>query len=99
MKRLRAAYSGAWEDNISVWIQYQAEYNSYLANYRLMAISGKSNRYILRHGIESKLALNRSVFVGIIAYEGESEKRVISNMHSSTKLLSISPLVSVAPGN
>lgn len=62
-----------------------------------MATSRKSNEHILRCRIEGKLALNRFVFVGIIPYEGESEKRVISNKPASTKLYSISPLVSVTP--
>jgi hypothetical protein len=51
------------------------------------------------YSIKGKLALNRSVFVGIIPYEGESEKRVIGNKPVSTKLYSISLLVSVAPGD
>jgi hypothetical protein len=64
-----------------------------------MATSGKSNEHILRYGIKGKLASNKSVFVSIIPYEGESEKRVISNKSASTKLYSISPLVSITPGD
>jgi hypothetical protein len=35
----------------------------------------------------------------MVPYEGESGKRVISNKPASIKLLSVSPLVSVAPGD
>ncbi|PQE24976.1 transposase IS4 domain-containing protein [Rutstroemia sp. NJR-2017a BVV2] len=65
----------------------------------MMATSGKSNKHILRHSIKGKLASNRSVFVGIIPYEGESENRVIGGKPASTKLYSISPLVSVDAGD
>jgi hypothetical protein len=63
----------------------------------MMAI--KSNEHILRHGIKGKLASNRSMFVGIIPYEGESEKRVIGGKPASTKRYSISPSVSVDAGD
>ncbi len=45
----------------------------------------------------TKLALNKSIFISIIPYEGESEKRVISNKPALTKLYSISLLVSITP--
>jgi hypothetical protein len=64
-----------------------------------MATSGKLNKYVLRHGIKGKLTINKSVFVAIVPYDSKSEKRVISNKPASTKLYSISPLVSVAPGD
>jgi hypothetical protein len=35
----------------------------------------------------------------MVPYEGESGKRVIGNKPASTKLLSVSPLVSVALGD
>jgi hypothetical protein len=63
----------------------------------MMATSRKSNKYVLCHGIKGKLDCNKSIFVNIVPYEGESRKRVIGNKPASTKLLSISPLVSVAP--
>jgi hypothetical protein len=98
-ERLRTTQSGAWANNLSVWGQDQQEYKNFLANHSVMATSGKSNEHILRHGIKGKLVSNRSVFVGIIPYEGESEKRVIGSKPASTKLYSISPLVSVAAGD
>jgi hypothetical protein len=65
----------------------------------MMATSGKSNEHILRYGIKGKLASNRSIFVSIIPYEGKSENRVIGGKPASTKLYSISPLVSVDTGD
>ena len=64
-----------------------------------MAISGKSNEYILCHGVKGKLASNSSIFVSMVSYNGESGKRVIGNKPVSTKQLAIFPLVSVAPGD
>jgi hypothetical protein len=64
-----------------------------------MATSERLNDYFLRHGIKGKLAFNKSVFVCMIPYEGISEKRIIGNKPASTKFLSISLLVLVAPGN
>lgn len=64
-----------------------------------MASSRKSNDHILCHGINGKLSSNRSIFVGIVPYDGESGKRVIGNKPASTKQLAICTLVSVAPGD
>ena len=63
----------------------------------MMATSGKSNKHVLCHGIKGKLDCNKSIFVNMVPYEGESRKRAIGNKPASTKLLSVSPLVSVAP--
>ncbi|TGO21811.1 hypothetical protein BPAE_0199g00050 [Botrytis paeoniae] len=98
-ERLRTTQSSAWANNVSVWGQDQQEYTTFPASHSMMATSGKSNEHILRHGIKGKLASNKSVFVGIVPYEGESEKRVIGNKPASTKLYFISPLVSIAPGD
>jgi hypothetical protein len=63
------------------------------------ATSGKLNKYILRHGIKGKLAINKSDFAGVVPYQGKSEKRVIGNKPASTKLYSISLLVFMALGD
>jgi hypothetical protein len=65
----------------------------------MMATSGKSNKHVLCHSIKGELDCNKSIFVNMVPYEGESGKSVISNKPASTKLLSVSPLVSVAPGD
>ncbi|EPE35147.1 hypothetical protein GLAREA_10843 [Glarea lozoyensis ATCC 20868] len=98
-KRLRTTRSGAWADDLSGWNNDETEYKNFLANHSVTATSGKSNKHVLRHGIKGKLTTNKSVFVAIVPYEGESEKRVIGNKPASTKLYSISPLVSVTLGD
>lgn len=95
-ERLRIARPGAWGNDLSVWDKDQTEYQNFLANYRVIATSGKSNKHVLRHGIKGKLDCNKSIFVNMVPYEGESGKRVIGNKPASTKLLSISPLISLA---
>jgi hypothetical protein len=65
----------------------------------MMATSGKSNKHVLCHGVKGKLDYNKSIFVNMVPYKGKSRKRVIGNKPASTKLLSVSPLVSVAPGD
>jgi hypothetical protein len=65
----------------------------------MIATSGKSNKHVLCHSIKDKLDCNKSIFVNMVPYKGESRKRVISNKPASTNLLSVSPLVSVAPGD
>jgi hypothetical protein len=65
----------------------------------MIATSRKSNKYILCHGIKGNLDRNKSIFVNMVPYKGESGKRVISNKPASTKLLSISLLVLVALGD
>jgi hypothetical protein len=64
-----------------------------------MATSGKSNTHVLCHGIKGELESNKAIFINMIPYKGESRKRVIGNKPASTKLLSISPLIQVAPGD
>jgi hypothetical protein len=98
-ERLRTTHSGGWANNLSVWNLDETEYHAFLANHSVMAMSGKSNDHILRYGIKGKLAPNKSVYIGIIPYEGDSGKRVIGTKPASTRLFSISPLVSIAPGD
>jgi hypothetical protein len=61
-----------------------------------MVTSGKSNKHVLCYSIKGKPACNKSIFVNMVPYKGESGKRVISNKPASTELLSVSMLVSVA---
>jgi len=63
----------------------------------MKATSRKSNQHVLCHGIKGNLDCNKSIFVNIVPYKGESGKGVISNKPASKKLLSVSLLVSVAP--
>jgi hypothetical protein len=65
----------------------------------MIATSGKSNKHILCHGIKGNLDCNKSIFFSMVPYQGDSGKRVIDNKPALTKLLSVSPLVSIAPGD
>jgi hypothetical protein len=78
-------------------IKDQTEYKSFLANYSIIVTSKKSNKHVLCYNIKGKLNCNKSIFVNIVPYKCESRKRVIGNKPASTKLLSVSPLVSVVP--
>jgi hypothetical protein len=99
LERLRIAQTSAWANNLSVWDQDQTEYENFLAKHSVIATSGKSNEHILCHGMKGELTCNKSIFISIVPFEGESGNKVISSKPASTKLLSISPLVSVAPGD
>ncbi|KAG9242209.1 hypothetical protein BJ878DRAFT_184464 [Calycina marina] len=98
-ERLRTTYSGALANNLSLWNSDETEYEAFLADHSVTATSGKSNDHLLRYGIKGKLASNKSVYVWIMPYEGDSGKRVIGTKPASTRLYSISPMVAVAPGD
>lgn len=49
--------------------------------------SGKSNRDVLYYGIKGKIDDNKSIYVSMVPYEGESEKRTIGNKSASRNLL------------
>ena len=61
--------------------------------------SGKSNTHVLRHGIRGQLDRNKSVYVSLVPYEGESDKKTFGNKAASSELLAVAPLVAVAPGD
>ncbi|KAH7317397.1 hypothetical protein BKA65DRAFT_557602 [Rhexocercosporidium sp. MPI-PUGE-AT-0058] len=63
------------------------------------AVSGKSNTHILRHGIKGDIDGNKSIYVGMIPHEGISEKKTFGGKSPSAKLLAVSHLVSVSPGD
>lgn len=98
-ERLRAARIAAWRNDLSVWDRDQTKYEDFLANHTVMATFGKSNTHVLCHGIKDDLESNKAIFINIIPYEGESGKRAIGNKPALTKLLSVSPLIPVTPGD
>ncbi|KFY85332.1 hypothetical protein V498_07731 [Pseudogymnoascus sp. VKM F-4517 (FW-2822)] len=97
-ERLRIVRTEAWGNDISVWGDY-TEYKNFLVNHSIIPSSGKSNQHVLRYGMKGELARNKAIFIDMIRYDGVSGKRVIGNKPASTKLLAVSPLVSVAPGD
>jgi hypothetical protein len=88
-----------WGDHLSVWDQDSTEYEDFLANHSLKATSTKSNIHVLRYGIKGQLDHNKSAYVNLVPYEGQSDKRTSSNKTASTELLAVAPLVTVAPGD
>ncbi|KAN0117099.1 hypothetical protein V8E51_003076 [Hyaloscypha variabilis] len=97
--RLHAPQNMCWGDHLSVWDQDSTEHEDFLANHSLKPTSGKSNTHVLRYGIKGQLDCNKSIYVSFVPYEGQSDKRTLSNKTASTELLAIAPLVAVAPGD
>jgi hypothetical protein len=69
-----------------------------MSSQSIKTVSGKSNTYILRHGIKGNIDYNKSIYVSMIPYEGISGKKTFGDKSPSAKLLTVSPLVSVSPG-
>lgn len=92
-ERPRSTQRGAWANDLSVWDQDQTEYDNFRTNHNMMATSGKS-KHVLCHGIKGRPDCNKSIFVDMVPYEGESGKGVIGTKPASTKFLSVSTLVS-----
>lgn len=77
--------------------QDPTEQDNFKADHSITPTSRESNIDILRYSINSQLDCNKSIYVGIVLYEGESGKRTIGNKPASTKLLAVCLLISVAP--
>jgi hypothetical protein len=88
-----------WGDHLSVWDQDSTEHEDFLANYSLKPTSTKSNIHVLRYGIKGQLDRNKSIYVSLVPYEGQYDRRTFSNKAASTELLAVAPLVAVAPGD
>ena len=97
--RLHAPQKRCWGNHLSIWDQDLTEYENFLANHSMKPTSGKSNIHVLRHGIKGQLDRNKSIYVGLVPYDGESGKMAFKNKTASTKLLLVAPLVPVAPGD
>ena len=65
------------------------EHEDFLANHSLEPTSIKSNIHVLHYGIKGQLDCNKSIHVGLVPYEGQSDKRTFSNKTASTELLTI----------
>jgi hypothetical protein len=97
--RLRTARPGAWCDELTISDESNPEHENLSIIYTVMATSGRTNQYVLYHGIKGEKDCNKSVFVTLVPYDGKSGKRVIGNKPASTKLLSVSTLAAAAPGD
>ena len=96
--RLHIPPGVVWRDDCSDW-RDAAEKEQYLASHSITAVSGKSNAHVLRHGIKGDTDHNKSIYVSMVSYEGVSGKKTFTGKPASAKLIAVSPLVSVAPGD
>ncbi|KAG9242076.1 hypothetical protein BJ878DRAFT_482359 [Calycina marina] len=53
----------------------------------------------MHSSIKGQLERNKSTYISLVPYKGQSEKRTFSNKTPSTELLAVAPLVAVAPGD
>jgi hypothetical protein len=97
LHRLHIPQGVIWGNDLSEWGD-STEKESYIAGQSIKPASGKSNAYILHYGIKDDIDSNKSLYINMIPYEGISGKRTLGGKPPSTKLLAISPLVSISPG-
>jgi hypothetical protein len=97
--RLRAPQTMCWGDDLSIWDKDSAEQEDFLANHSLKPTSTNSNIYVLPYGIEGQFDRNKAIYVSLVPYDGQSDKRTFSNKAASTELLAVAPLVAIAPGD
>jgi hypothetical protein len=97
--RLHAPQNMCWGDHLSIWDPDSRERDDFLANCSLKPTSAKSNVHVLRNGINGQLNRNKSIYISLVPFEGESDKVTFSNKAASTDLLAVAPLVAVAPGD
>lgn len=96
--RLHVPQGVTWGDDLSDW-RDSVEKDNYLAAHSIRAVSGKSNAHVLQHSIKGDIDANKAVYISMILYEGISTKRTLSGKSPSAKLLAVSTLVPVAPGD
>jgi hypothetical protein len=97
--RLHAAQNLCWGDHLSVWDPDSIEYNTFKANSNIKPSSRKSNIHILRYGLKGQPERNKSIFIGLVPYEGESGKRTLGSRSASRDLLAVAPLIPISPGD
>jgi hypothetical protein len=96
--RLHAPQNLYWGD-LSLWDNDSTEHEDFMVNHDVKPTSEKSNIHVLCHGIKGHPGCNKSSFVSLVPYEGESGKKTLGARSSSTKLLAVAPLVSISPGD
>ncbi|PQE14720.1 Vacuolar sorting-associated 3 protein [Rutstroemia sp. NJR-2017a BBW] len=99
LSRLHAPQHLCWGDHLSIWDHDSTEYENFLADHRIKPTSGKSNIHVLRHGLKGQSDHNKSSFVSLVPYEGESGKRTLGTRRVSSELLAVVPLVPILPGD
>ncbi|PVH67611.1 hypothetical protein DL98DRAFT_600313 [Cadophora sp. DSE1049] len=90
----------AWRDDFCDWHENSTEQDNYLASHHnVKATSDKSGTHILQHGVKGHPDPNRAIFVAMVPYEGYSGKKTFSTEPASTKLVALSPVVCISPGD
>ncbi|KFZ16980.1 hypothetical protein V502_04811 [Pseudogymnoascus sp. VKM F-4520 (FW-2644)] len=97
--RLHAPHNMCWGDHLSMWDPDSMERENFMANCIIKSTSRKSNIDVLRYGLKRQPERNKSNYVNLVPYEGESGKRTLGTRTSSTKLLTVAPLVPILPGD
>ena len=95
--RLHAPQNMCWGDHLSVWDDDSIEYENFIADHNIQPTSRKSNIYLLRSSLSGQPDSNKSRFISLIPYEGESGRRTLGSCTSSTGLLAVAPLVPIVP--
>jgi hypothetical protein len=95
--RLHAPQNLCWGDDLSVWDPTSTEHEIFMANCKIKPTSRKSNIHILHHGLKGQPDRNKSSFVSLVPYEGESGKRTVGTRSCSTELLAVAPVVPIRP--
>lgn len=70
-----------------------------MATCHIPPTSTKSNTHLLRSGFCGQPDSNKSRFISLIPYEGESGRRALGSCAGSTGLLAVAPLVLIVPGD
>ncbi|KAH8597371.1 hypothetical protein B0O99DRAFT_670446 [Bisporella sp. PMI_857] len=63
----------------------------------LKPTSTKPNIYVLRYGIKGQPDRNKSIYISLAPYEGQSDKRTFSNKITSNKFLAVAPSIAIPP--
>jgi hypothetical protein len=97
--RLHAPQNLCWGDHLSIWDHDLTEYENFITDHNIKPTSGKSNIHVLRHGLKGQPERNKSSFVSLLPYKGESGKRTLGARSGSTELLTVPPVVPILPGD
>ncbi|KFY43092.1 hypothetical protein V495_04165 [Pseudogymnoascus sp. VKM F-4514 (FW-929)] len=97
--RLHAPHNMCWGDHLSMWDPDSMEREKFMANCNIKSTSRKSNINVLSYGLKRQPERNKSNYVSLVPYEGESGKRTLGTRTGSTELLTVAPLVPILPGD
>ena len=97
--RLHAPQNIHWRDDLSIWDGESMECKNFIADHNIPPTSTKSNTHLLRSGLCGQPDSNKSRFISLMPYEGESGRRTLGSCASSTGLLAVVPLIPIIRGD